>query len=66
MANAEQEDAPLTTTEHVARMIAADADAYNRYSPYSMSMFNGEYLNRIEDARKKAADILAFLGLSGE
>ena len=64
MANAEQEDAPLTTTEHVARMI--DADAYDRYSPYSMSMFNGEYLNRIEDARKKAADILAFLGLSGE
>jgi hypothetical protein len=61
---AEQGEDTPTITEQIARII--DDQAFDLYSPYSKSMFNGEYLHRIEIARKKAADILTLLGLSGE
>lgn len=53
-----------TTTEQIARII--DPQAFEQYNPFSKSMFTSEYLHRIEDARKKAIDILTLLGLSGE
>jgi hypothetical protein len=59
----QSEDTP-TTVDQIARIV--DADAFARYDPFSKSMFNGEYLHRIEEARKKAVEILTLLGLSGE